>query len=106
MAVQSPAVESFSFNGESIGASGAAALRGIKSLAERAPAGRLFACIATLAEQSAAAASEFEAASLHTLKQETAAAHLERGTKLAHKLKAALGAEIATPLPAFKRQAI
>jgi hypothetical protein len=47
--------ESFSFDGESFGASGASALRKVKSLAEQAPTGRLFASIATLTEMSTAA---------------------------------------------------
>jgi hypothetical protein len=42
--------ESFSFDGESFGVSGANALRKVKSLAELAPTGRLFTSIATLAE--------------------------------------------------------
>jgi hypothetical protein len=47
--------ESFSFDGETFGASGANALRKVKSLADSAPAGRLFASIATLTEMSGAA---------------------------------------------------
>ena len=47
--------ESFSFDGESFGASGANALRKVKSLADSAPTGRLFASIATLTEMSGAA---------------------------------------------------
>ena len=47
-------IETFSFDGESFGASGAAALRKVKSLADSAPTGRLFASIATLTEMSAA----------------------------------------------------
>ncbi len=45
-------IETFSFDGESFGASGAAALRKVKSLADSAPTGRLFASIATLTEMS------------------------------------------------------
>ena len=47
--------ETFSFEGEHFGGSGAAALRKVKSLADSAPTGRLFASIATLTEMSAAA---------------------------------------------------
>jgi hypothetical protein len=47
--------ETFSFDGESFGTSGANALRKVKSLAESAPTGRLFASIATLTEMSSAA---------------------------------------------------
>jgi hypothetical protein len=52
--------ESFSFDGESFGASGATALRKVKSLAEQAPTGRLFASIATLTDMSNAALSALE----------------------------------------------
>lgn len=52
--------ESFSFDGESFGTSGANALRKVKSLAESAPTGRLFASIATLTEMSGAAALALE----------------------------------------------
>ncbi len=47
-------MESFSFDGETIGAAGGVALRKVKSLADQAPQGRLFASIATLTEMSAA----------------------------------------------------
>ena len=47
-------IETFSFDGEDFGASAASALRRVKSLADSAPAGRLFASIATLTEMSAA----------------------------------------------------
>ena len=47
-------VETFSFEGESFGSAGAGALRKVKSLADTAPTGRLFAAIATLTEMSAA----------------------------------------------------
>jgi hypothetical protein len=53
MSFQMAAMESFSFEGETIGAAGAAALRKVKTLAEQAPQGRLFASIATLTEISA-----------------------------------------------------
>ena len=49
-------MESFSFNGEDFGVAGAAALRKVKTLAEVAPKGRLFAAISTLNELSAATA--------------------------------------------------
>jgi hypothetical protein len=52
--------ESFSFDGESFGANGANALRKVKSLAELAPSGRLFASIATLTEMSIAATAALE----------------------------------------------
>jgi hypothetical protein len=52
--------ESFSFDGESFGASGANALRKVKSLAELAPSGRLFASIATLTEMTTAATTALE----------------------------------------------
>ena len=53
-------IETFSFDGESFGASGAFALRKVKSLADSAPAGRLFASIATLTEMSASASVALE----------------------------------------------
>ena len=51
------------------------------------------------------AAAEFEAASLATLRRETeeAESHLTRGTRMVHRLKDALGAEMAVPLPDFIR---
>lgn len=100
------AIEHFSFSGESAGAAGATALRGMKSLAEAAPQGRLFASISTLADTSAMAAAEFEAAAVATLRAETEAAEarLNRGMRLAHRLKSAFGAEVATPLPDFMRR--
>jgi hypothetical protein len=52
--------ESFSFDGESFGTSGANALRKVKSLAELAPTGRLFASIATLVDVGNAATSALE----------------------------------------------
>jgi hypothetical protein len=100
------AIENFSFNGETVGAAGATALRGIRSLADTAPQGRLFASIASLADTSAMAANEFEAAGLATLKaeREEAEARLNRGMRIANRLKSAFGAEIATPLPDFMRR--
>ncbi len=53
-------VETFSFDGESFGASGANALRKVKSLADTAPTGRLFASIATLTEMSGATSAALE----------------------------------------------
>jgi hypothetical protein len=101
-----PAVENFSFDGEAVGAAGAAALRKVKSLAESAPQGRLFAAIATLADNSGKAAAEYEAASLATLRHETeeAEARLARGTRMVKRLKESLSAEVAVPLPDFVRQ--
>jgi hypothetical protein len=101
-----PAVEKFSFDGEAVGAAGAAALRKVKSLAESAPQGRLFAAIATLADNSGKAAAEYEAASLAMLRNETeeAEARLARGTRMVHRLKEALEAEVAIPLPDFMRR--
>jgi hypothetical protein len=101
-----PVVEQFSFDGETVSAAGAAALRKVKSLAESAPQGRLFASIATLADTAGKAAAEYEAASLATLRHETeeAEARLNRGTRLVHRLKEAMGAEVATPLPDFMRR--
>ncbi len=57
-------METFSFDGENIGASGASALRKVKSLADNAPAGRLFASIATLTEMSANTAKLLEEGNL------------------------------------------
>ncbi len=107
-ALLKPVVENFSFDGETVGAAGAAALRKVKSLAESAPQGRLFAAIATLADNSGKAAAEYEAASLATLRHETeeAEARLSRGTRMVHRLQEALGAEFATPLPNFMRHSL
>lgn len=105
-AMLKPEVEHFSFDGEAVGAAGAAALRRVKSLSDAAPPGRLFASIATLADNSGKAAAEYEAASLATLRHETeeAEARLLRGTRMVHRLKEALGAEVAVPLPDFMRR--
>jgi hypothetical protein len=101
-----PAIDSFSFDGEAVGVTGASALRRVRPLIEAAPPGRLFASIATLADTSAQAAREFEAAGLATLRHETAEAEarLDRGTRFVHQLKTAFGAEVATPLPEFMRR--
>lgn len=56
MSFKMATAETFSFDGESFGISGANALRKVKSLSEAAPAGRLFSAISTLTEMSAAAA--------------------------------------------------
>ena len=53
-------MESFSFEGEQFAVAGAAALRKVKTLAEVAPKGRLFAAISTLNELSAATAKALE----------------------------------------------
>jgi hypothetical protein len=53
-------IETFSFDGEDFGATAASALRRVKSLADSAPTGRLFASIATLTEMSAATAVALE----------------------------------------------
>lgn len=60
MTAKMTTAETFSFDGESFGASGANALRKVKSLAESAPTGRLFASIATLTDMSSAATSAAE----------------------------------------------
>jgi hypothetical protein len=101
-----PVAEHFSFDGEAVAAAGAAALRKVKSLAEAAPQGRLFAAISSLSDNAGMAAAEYEAASLATLKNETAEAEarLARGTRMIHRLKEAMGAEVATPLPDFMRR--
>ena len=53
-------IETFSFDGEDFGASAASALRRVKSLADSAPTGRLFASIATLTDMSSAATNALE----------------------------------------------
>jgi hypothetical protein len=98
-----PAMESFSFGGESAGVAGAAALRKVRSLAEAAPQGRLFAAISTLADTSAAAAEAYEAAGLAEL-HSASEHHLNRGNRIASRLREAFGAETATPLPVFMRR--
>lgn len=98
-----PAIEVYSFGGETAGIAGAAALRKVKSLAETAPQGRLFAAISTLADTSAAAAEAYEAAGLADLRS-VSDHHMARGNRIASRLKEALGAEVATPLPGFMRR--
>ena len=60
MSIKLASIETFSFDGEDIGAAGASALRKVKSLADTAPTGRLFASIATLTEMSAATTTAME----------------------------------------------
>jgi hypothetical protein len=60
MTINVATIETFSFDGESFGASGANALRKVKSLADSAPTGRLFASIATLTDMSTAASAAVE----------------------------------------------
>ncbi len=93
----------FDFNAGEAGASAAAALRKIKFQSENAPAGRYFAAIASLKDLSEKAAIEFERAGLAELHAETEASelHLHRGMRLSARLKSAMGAEVATPLPEF-----
>jgi len=98
-----PAIEAFSFGGESAGIAGAVALRKVRSLAESAPQGRLFAAISTLSDQSAAAAEAFEAAGLAEL-HAASEQHLARGNRISSRLREALGADEVTPLPAFIRK--
>ena len=101
--VAKPAIEAFSFGGESAGIAGAAALRKVKSLVETAPQGRLFAAISTLSDSSAAAAEAYEAAGLAEL-QAASEHHLARGNRITTRLREALGADVATPLPGFIRK--
>ncbi len=100
-----PGIENFSFDGEAVGIAGAAALRKVRSLAEAAPQGRLFAAIATLTDNSGKAAVEYEAASLAVLRHEAAEAkaRLARGTRMVHRLKEAAETQYAIPLPEFMR---
>ena len=60
MSFKLASMESFSFNGEDFSVAGAAALRKVKTLAEVAPKGRLFAAISTLNELSSATAKALE----------------------------------------------
>jgi hypothetical protein len=88
MSFKMATAESFSFDGEAIGASGANALRKVKSLAESAPTGRLFASIATLTEMSGAT----------TLALENG--EIEKATNIARKLSNAGESK----LPSFFRR--
>ena len=100
------AIETYSFNGEAVGMAGASALRKVRSLAEKAPPGRLFAAISTLADASADAAHAFEAAARADLKGRTAEAdyHQGRGLGFISRLKKAVSGENAAPLPDFMRK--
>ncbi len=98
-----PAIETFSFNGETVGEAGAAALRKVRSLADSAPPGGLFAAIATLSDTSAEAARAFEAAGLAELNSQTADSKAQQGMRQVKRLQQAAGVEGATPLPAFIR---
>ena len=99
-----PAIETFSFNGEAVGVAGAAALRKVRSLAESAPPGRLFAAIATLSDTSAEAARAFEAAGLAELNAQIADAKAQQGMRQVKRLKQAAGVQGAAPLPSFMRR--
>ena len=69
-------IESFSFSGETFGIAGAAALRKVRTLADAAPTGRLFASITTLTDISASTAKLLEQK------------NLERAAHVAQKLAA------------------
>ncbi len=88
MTFKMASVETFSFDGESFGTSGANALRKVKSLADSAPTGRLFASIATLTEMSSATTAALEQG------------HLEKATSIAVKLAKAGESK----LPSFFRR--
>lgn len=88
MTFKMASVETFSFDGESFGTSGANALRKVKSLADSAPTGRLFASIATLTEMSSATTAALELG------------HLEKATSIAAKLAKAGESK----LPSFFRR--
>ena len=81
-------IETFSFDGEDFGASAANALRRVKSLADSAPTGRLFASIATLTEMSAASTNALEKG------------QLEKATSIARRLAEAGESK----LPSFFRK--
>jgi hydrogenase maturation factor HypF (carbamoyltransferase family) len=106
MAASKSAIEIFSFDGEDVGAIGAASLRGLPRLSEIAPLGRMFDAIASMADVSEQAALEFEAAGRAELDAERDASesHLQRGMRLAHRLRHALGAELPTQLPTLFRK--
>ncbi len=88
MSTKLASIETFSFDGEDFGATAASALRKVKSLADSAPTGRLFASIATLTEMSAATAGALEKG------------QLEKASTLARKLADAGEAR----LPSFFRK--
>jgi hypothetical protein len=81
-------IETFSFDGEDFGASAANALRRVKSLADSAPTGRLFASIATLTEMSTASTNALEKG------------QLEKATSIARRLAEAGESK----LPSFFRK--
>ena len=81
-------IETFSFDGEDFGASAASALRRVKSLADSAPTGRLFASIATLTEMSTASTNALEKG------------QLEKATSIARRLAEAGESK----LPSFFRK--
>ena len=64
MSFKLAAIESFSFDGEEFSAAGAAALRKVRTLAESAPVGRLFASITTLSDMSASVADALDKGAL------------------------------------------
>jgi hypothetical protein len=88
MSFKMATAESFSFDGESFSAAGANALRKVKSLADSAPTGRLFASIATLTDMSGAA----------TVAMENG--HIEKASMIAQKLAKAGEAK----MPSFFRR--
>ena len=88
MTINSASMETFSFDGESFGTAGASALRKVKSLADAAPTGRLFAAITTLSEMSGAATTAMEKG------------QLEKASLISAKLAAAGE----TSLPSFFRR--
>jgi len=88
MSVKLAPVELFSFEGESFGTAGANALRKVKSLADTAPTGRLFAAISTLTEMSNSATTALEKG------------QMEKATSIARRLADAGEAK----LPSFFRK--
>jgi hydrogenase maturation factor HypF (carbamoyltransferase family) len=106
MAANKSAIETFTFDGEDVGAVAAASLRGLPRLSEMAPLGRMFDVIASMTDVSEQAALEFEAAGRAELIAEVEASesHLQRGMRLAHRLRHALGAQMPAELPALLRK--
>ncbi len=109
MTVSNPAIESFAFEGETAGTSAASALKKIKILTEKLPAGRLFDAISTLSDKSAAAAIEYEKAAIAVLRQEIAEAeaNFAKADLLARELDELLSdqiGQIALPLPAYMKK--
>jgi hypothetical protein len=103
MAASKTAIESFSFDGETVGASGAAALRRLPRLSEITPPGRMFDAIASMADLAEQSALEFEAAGNDEFEDATEN-HLQQGMQLAQRLRNAFGAETPVTLPAFIRR--